>query len=163
MTSDDINGSIKQFIRDILMDDDNRAAFSDEISTTMSKIVENCRFDVIKFASDETYRTEQIEKYEGVKKQFNILEAVATSPHFNQMFSMVSINESILTEMSVRNALEDMVIEEYNWKRRMDGNTFKLGKTAIKSLQRRVDEVLRNEWIFGLKDLAIPVSKGQVY
>lgn len=143
--SGDVNGDIKQFISNVLMNEKGRASFNEELLSTMSAIVEACQFNVIRFASDENYRNEQIEKYEGVKKQFNILEAVATSPHFNQMFSMVSINESILTEMSVRNALEDMVIEEYDWKRRMDGNTFKLGKTTIKSLQRRVDEVLRNE------------------
>lgn len=145
------------------MDDVRIMEFNKVLSEKMSAITENCRFDVIKFASDENYRAEQIEKYEDVKKQFNILEAVATSPHFNQMFSMVSINEDILTEMSVRNALEGKVIEEYDWKRRMDGNTFKLGKTTIKSLQKRVDEVLRNEWIFGIENLAIPVLKGQVY
>ena len=65
---------------------------SDEIGRT--------QFDVYRFASDSDYRTECIEHYENCKVKFNILEAVATSPHFDKMFGMVSTNEDILTSLS---------------------------------------------------------------
>ena len=85
---------------------------SDEIGRT--------QFDVYRFASDSDYRTECIEHYENCKVKFNILEAVATSPHFDKMFGMVSTNEDILTSLSARNRLEGLVVDRYRQQARLE-------------------------------------------
>lgn len=85
---------------------------SDEIGRT--------QFDVYRFASDSDYRIECIEQYEDCKVKFNILEAVATSPHFDKMFGMVSTNEDILTSLSARNRLEGLVIDRYRQQARLE-------------------------------------------
>lgn len=85
---------------------------SDEIGHT--------QFDVYRFASDSNYRTKCIEQYEDCKVKFNILEAVATSPHFDKMFGMVSTNEDILTSLSARNRLESLVVDRYRQQARLE-------------------------------------------
>lgn len=85
---------------------------SDEVGRT--------QFDVYRFASDSDYRDKCIENYENCKIKFNILEAVATSPHFDKMFGMVSTNEDILTSLSARNRLEGLVIDRYRQQARLE-------------------------------------------
>ena len=86
----------------------------------IAKNIEHTQFDVYRFASDSDYRTECIERYENCKVKFNILEAVATSPHFDKMFGMVSTNEDILTSLSARNRLEGLVIDRYRQQARLE-------------------------------------------
>lgn len=82
--------------------------------------IRHTQFDVYRFASDSDYRTECIEHYENCKVKFNILEAVATSPHFDKMFGMVSTNEDILTSLSARNRLEGLVVDRYRQQARLE-------------------------------------------
>lgn len=146
----------------LLNDKNYRKRASEIVENEIRTLVQANHFDVYRFASDKTYQSEMIEKYDSHKKYFNILEAVAVSPHFNNMFNMVSVNEDILSTLSVRNKLESLVVNEYVIKHLARGNSNKVSNSVIRELQSRVDDVLRTQWIVeaGIK---IPIKKGQEY
>ena len=115
-----------------------------EVKQRLDAIISNSKFDIYAFASDELYKSRMIEKYESSKVQFNILEAVAESPHFSNMFKMVAVNKEVLTSLSTRNKLEGLVIDKYTERYRGIGGS-KLSTDTVYELQDRVDEVLRKE------------------
>ena len=105
---------------DVLSDADKKLEVQKKLTELIEKLITSTQFDVYRFASDSDYRTECIEQYEKCKVKFNILEAVATSPHFDKMFGMVSTNEDILTSLSARNRLEGLVVDRYSQQARLE-------------------------------------------
>ena len=83
-------------------------------------------FNFDRFVNDETYRAQMINAYDGVKKTFNILEALTRLPHFWEMLKTTSISRAAITKSSWRsNVMWDFAdkieadgtwMSEDNWK-----------------------------------------------
>ena len=97
--------------------------------------------DITKFAFDEDYRQQAIEKYEQVKHSFNILDAVSTVPHFLGYVQMLA---TALTEdqqsFKFRSA-KTLSLELSN----MIG--FRDETRIIKGVQNYVGDFLRKQWM----------------
>ena len=59
-------------------------------------------FDLFRFINDKVYQQEQIDKYENVKSCFNILDAIANSPHFSKMYKAFSVKEDLCNNFSFK-------------------------------------------------------------
>lgn len=76
---------------------------------------ENTTFNLYKFIDDINYQSQMINAYEKVKDNFNILEVIATVPHFKAMFNALGINNHILTTLSSKNKITEAIIRRlYN-------------------------------------------------
>lgn len=114
-------------------------------------------FSLLQFAADDAYRQEQIENYEKVKTTFNILDVIASVPHFKEMFNVLSIDNEVLNRLSVRNKLESIVIDNTAPER---GN--KLSPDEFRQVKNNVDDFLINSWI-KTKNLSFQVPIAQKY
>lgn len=126
-------------------------------------------FDLIKFIIDPEYKQEQIDKYEGYKTNFNILEVISEVPHFREMFNVLALNKQILNSLSTRNRLEDIVWNQIMHRSKGEGgvrtnkaNASKvLDKEEIRELKDQVDKHLINSWIIS-KGLSITIPADPV-
>lgn len=101
------------------------------------------RFDLIKFVTDPEYQIEYVSKYQKSKVNFNILEVLTSVPHFREMFKALALNKNILNTLSVRNKLEDAIIDEQSKK-----SIKPLTARNIKDTKNKVTNFLINSWIF---------------
>lgn len=127
------------------------------------KLIERCVYDITgkdedlidikKFAFDEDYRNQAIEKYESVKHTFNILDAVAKVPHF------MSYVEALAT------ALQEV---EQSFKFRSSRNMslelsrkikYKDESKIIKGVENYVGDFLRKQW-FLQNGIRVKIPKG---
>lgn len=115
------------------------------------------KFNLLKFAANEEYRLQQIDNYEKVKTTFNILDVIASVPHFKEMFNILSIDNEVLNRLSVRNQVESIVIDETTPKR---GN--KLSIEEFRQTRNNVDDFLIDSWI-KTKNLSFQVPINQKY
>lgn len=109
--------------------------------------------DINKFAFDEAYRQRAINAYEKVKHSFNILEAVATVPHFMGYVQALAIalrevSESFKFRSSRSMSLELSKRIEYN-----DENKI------IKGIENYVGDFLRKQWLLQ-NNIQIIIPKG---
>lgn len=115
------------------------------------------KFNLLKFAANEEYRLQQIDNYEKVKTTFNILDVIASVPHFKEMFNILSVDNEVLNRLSVRNQVESIVIDETTPKR---GN--KLSIEEFRQTRNNVDDFLIDSWI-KTKNLSFQVPINQKY
>ena len=97
--------------------------------------------DINKFAFDEAYRQRAINAYENVKHSFNILEAVATVPHFmgyvqTLAVALREVSESFKFRSSRRMSLELSKMIKYNDENRI-----------TKGIENFVGDFLRKQWL----------------
>ena len=97
--------------------------------------------DINKFAFDEAYRQRAINAYENVKHSFNILEAVATVPHFmgyvqTLAVALREVSESFKFRSSRSMSLELSKMIGYNDENRI-----------IKGIENYVGDFLRKQWL----------------
>lgn len=127
------------------------------IETFINDKFKNSSFSLLQFAADENYRREQVENYEKVKTTFNILDVIASVPHFKEMFNILSIDNEVLNRLSVRNRLESIVIDNSIPER---GN--KLSPNEFRQIKNNIDDFLINSWI-KTKNLSFQVPINQKY
>ena len=109
--------------------------------------------DINKFAFDEAYRQRAINAYEKVKHSFNILEAVATVPHFmgyvrTLAVALREVSESFKFRSSRSMSLELSKRIGYN-----DENKI------IKGIENYVGDFLRKQWLLQ-NNVQIIIPKG---
>lgn len=109
--------------------------------------------DINKFAFDEAYRQRAINAYEKVKHSFNILEAVATVPHFmgyvrTLAIALREVSESFKFRSSRNMSLELSDIIGYNDENRI-----------IKGIENYVGDFLRKQWLLH-NDIQMVIPKG---
>ena len=105
-------------------------------------------FNLLDFVLNEDYANEMDARYEENKVMFNILNTLKNSPHFNEMFKVIGLNETILTVLSKRNAIEKRV-----WNRAMHKyedigiKQAGLSKNEMSKLKQNIDDTLADTWI----------------
>lgn len=105
-------------------------------------------FNLLDFVLNEDYANEMDARYEENKIVFNILNTLKNSPHFNEMFKVIGLNETILTVLSKRNAIEKRV-----WNRAMHKyedigiKQAGLSKDEMSKLKQNIDDTLADTWI----------------
>lgn len=109
--------------------------------------------DINKFAFDEAYRQKAINAYENVKHSFNILEAVATVPHFmgyvqTLAVALREVSESFKFRSSRSMSLELSKMIGYNDENRI-----------IKGIENYVGDSLRKQWLLQ-NDVQMIIPKG---
>lgn len=109
--------------------------------------------DINKFAFDEAYRQRAINAYENVKHSFNILEAVATVPHFmgyvqTLAVALREVSESFKFRSSRNMSLELSKRIGYNDENRI-----------IKGIENYVGDFLRKQWLLQ-NNIQIIIPKG---
>lgn len=109
--------------------------------------------DINKFAFDEAYRQRAINAYENVKHSFNILEAVATVPHFmgyvrTLAVALREVSESFKFRSSRSMSLELSKRIGYNDENRI-----------IKGIENFVGDSLRKQWLLQ-NDVQMIIPKG---
>lgn len=109
--------------------------------------------DINKFAFDEAYRQRAINAYEKVKHSFNILEAVATVPHFmgyvqTLAVALREVSESFKFRSSRSMSLELSKRIGYNDENRI-----------IKGIENFVGDSLRKQWLLQ-NDVQMIIPKG---
>lgn len=109
--------------------------------------------DINKFAFDEAYRQRAINAYENVKHSFNILEAVATVPHFmgyvqTLAVALREVSESFKFRSSRSMSLELSKMIGYNDENRI-----------IKGIENYVGDSLRKQWLLQ-NDVQMIIPKG---
>ena len=109
--------------------------------------------DINKFAFDEAYRQKAINAYENVKHSFNILEAVATVPHFmgyvqTLVVALREVSESFKFRSSRSMSLELSKMIGYNDENRI-----------IKGIENYVGDSLRKQWLLQ-NDVQMIIPKG---
>lgn len=109
--------------------------------------------DINKFAFDEAYRQRAINAYENVKHSFNILEAVATVPHFmgyvqTLAVALREVSESFKFRSSRSMSLELSKRIGYNDENRI-----------IKGIENYVGDFLRKQWLLQ-NNVQIIIPKG---
>ena len=109
--------------------------------------------DINKFAFDEAYRQRAINAYENVKHSFNILEAVATVPHFmgyvqTLAVALREVSESFKFRSSRSMSLELSKMIGYNDENRI-----------IKGIENYVGDFLRKQWLLQ-NNVQIIIPKG---
>lgn len=109
--------------------------------------------DINKFAFDEAYRQRAINAYENVKHSFNILEAVATVPHFmgyvqTLAVALREVSESFKFRSSRNMSLELSKRIGYNDENRI-----------IKGIENYVGDFLRKQWLLQ-NNVQIIIPKG---
>ena len=99
----------------------------------------NDLIDLQRFAFDESYREEMIERYEKVKHSFNILDVVSKVPHFlgyvQTLATAVAEQRQSIKFRTVRSYI--YALDEYNI----------FEKDLTKGLSNYIDNELRNEWL----------------
>ena len=109
--------------------------------------------DINKFAFDEAYRQRAINAYENVKHSFNILEAVATVPHFmgyvqTLAVALREVSESFKFRSSRNMSLELSKRIGYNDENRI-----------IKGIENYIGDFLRKQWLLQ-NNVQIIIPKG---
>lgn len=109
--------------------------------------------DINKFAFDEAYRQRAINAYENVKHSFNILEAVATVPHFmgyvrTLAVALREVSESFKFRSSRSMSLKLSKRIGYNDENRI-----------IKGIENYVGDFLRKQWLLQ-NDVQMIIPKG---
>ena len=109
--------------------------------------------DINKFAFDEAYRQRAINAYENVKHSFNILEAVATVPHFmgyvqTLAVALREVSESFKFRSSRNMSLELSKRIGYNDENRI-----------IKCIENYIGDFLRKQWLLQ-NNVQIIIPKG---
>lgn len=114
-------------------------------------------FDLMKFINNPEYQLEMINKYERNKVNFNILDTIAKIPHFKAMFSTLSTNKEVLTRLSVRDHIQDIV---WNRAPRIKNDlldpTSGFSASEITQLNDLIDQHLRYSWILS-KNISINI------
>ena len=67
-------------------------------------------FDLFKFTGNEEYAQMMIQRYDGVKTLFNILDIIHESPHFSKMWEAYNVNMRSLNESTIKNELSENLI-----------------------------------------------------
>lgn len=120
---------------------------SDQLST----------FDLMTFLSDPYMQQVYINEYEKIKNTYNILRAITTVPHFNEMFKVLYLDNTSIKWLSVKNRLEEKIAD-----RVLTNITQQLNQSEYRELTKYVNDILIYNWIKTLdRDLIIPV--GQKY
>lgn len=106
-------------------------------------------FDLVKFVQDSEYAEQMDKMYEGVKVTFNILNTLRQSPHFNEMFKVLGLNNTILTSLSKRNLIERTVWNTAVHKSSKGKAVIqtKLNSTERITLKNLIDDTLADTWI----------------
>ena len=112
------------------------------------------RFSLLKFIEDRNYADDWINKYEKVKRHFNILDVIDKVPHFREMFKVLDINTKILNTLSTRNHLENIILNSTipNGDPRR-----KLSTDDIRKIKSAIDDHIINSWLID-KDLVISIA-----
>lgn len=112
------------------------------------------RFSLLKFIEDRNYADNWINRYEGVKRHFNILDVIDKVPHFREMFKVLDINTRILNTLSTRNHLESIILNSTvpNGDPRR-----KLSADDIRKIKSAIDDHIINSWLID-KDLVISIA-----
>ena len=112
------------------------------------------RFSLLKFIEDRNYADDWINRYEGVKRHFNILDVIDKVPHFREMFKVLDINTRILNTLSTRNHLESIILNSTvpNGDPRR-----KLSTDDIRKIKSAIDDHIINSWLIN-KDLVISIA-----
>lgn len=109
--------------------------------------------DLVKFAFDEDYREECINKYDNIKHTFNILDAVATVPHYLGYIQMLAIDlqakQSTFKFRSVKNLTLKL-------SKLLD---FKDESRIMKGVQNYIGDYLRKSWMKE-KGIQFTIPKG---
>ena len=133
------------------------------------------KFNLQKFISDDSYRERMTKRYDQYKINFNILDAISNIPHFSQMFSALSVNRTILDELSVRNKLVNQLLDnsypfyvtekinretgEKEQKKNINING-KLNHAQIQEVKDAVDSALIQKWIYD-KNIVVTLEGGK--
>ena len=92
---------------------------NDYVNTVFKENEMDQTFDFGQFVSDEDYKNNMIDLYEGVKKTFNILEALTKLPHFWEMLKTTNISKQAIKQSSWRSNtmwnLADNIESEGAW------------------------------------------------
>ena len=105
-----------------------------------------------KFVFDEQYRKQCIDKYEEYKHTFNILDVVATIPHFMGYLQTLAISDAeVETSFKFRSIkqLSLPLSKKYN-KKEAD---------VIKGLQNFIGDYLRRQWMLSRDDTIVVIPK----
>ena len=86
--------SIENFVNDKLRTDETKAE----------------PFDLFKFTGNEEYAQMMIQRYNGVKTLFNILDIIHESPHFSKMWEAYNVNMKSLNESTIKNELSENLV-----------------------------------------------------
>lgn len=106
-----------------------------------------------KFVFDEQYRTECINKYEKYKHTFNILDVVATIPHFMGYLQTLAIAaEEAKSSFKFRSIKQLSLYFKTKYKINNEAN-------IIKGIQNFVGDYLRRQWMLS-SNLTIIIPKG---
>lgn len=113
-------------------------------------------FNLIRFIKDNEYAESMINKYEENKRIFNILRVIKSVPHFSQMFNALAVNKDILNILSVRNATEDIILNQlwHNYESKPNV-TKKLSSKEVTSIKNRINRMFIDSWILS-KNISIP-------
>ena len=90
--------SIENFVNDKLRTDETKAE----------------PFDLFKFTGNEEYAQMMIQRYNGVKTLFNILDIIHESPHFSKMWEAYNVNMKSLNESTIKNELSVVITSSFD-------------------------------------------------
>lgn len=109
--------------------------------------------DINKFAFDEAYRQRAINAYEKVKHSFNILEAVATVPHFMGYVQTLAVALREVSESFKFRSSRNMSLELSTMINYKDENKI------IRGIENYVGDSLRKQWLLQ-NDVQMIIPKG---
>ena len=132
-------------------------------------------FDYLRFLSDENYRNECANN-PNFQFKYNPLKVLVESPHFNAMATTMVTANDILTTLSVRNKLRELVYKQAEKNISFSASDFNTGETyteyfsigpassedAFRFLDSKIDEYLINKFISGLR-IEFVLDKGQSF
>lgn len=110
-----------------------------------------------KFVFDEQYRKQCIDKYEEYKHTFNILDVVATVPHFMGYLQTLAISDAEVETSFKFRSIKQLSLDlskKYNIKKEAD---------IIKGLQNFVGDYLRRQWMLSRDKIVVIPKRNKAF
>ena len=118
-------------------------------------------FDFLRFIRDADYRESQIKQYDKVKNTFNVLDVIAKSPHFMEMYDTATLNREIITDNSAAARLTrtlatrifDIIYNEDGSDKVNRGLLYNLSKQEYSKLSKYVDDLITYHFLINTGEI----------
>lgn len=117
-------------------------------------------FDLFRFIEDKYYRNQAINDYEQVKSSYNILDILASSPHFTKMYEAFATKEKLNNTYSFKYRNYMKCAKALKDNRVIQGN---LSTKDGRTIKRFLDEVVMNDFCKGVDFNYLFEEKGLLY
>lgn len=110
------------------------------------------KFNINEFLVNRDYQNQMVSEYEKIKTTYNILDIITFVPHFDKMFRLLHINESIVSWFSARNNLENQLTSKI-----VINPNKKINNVEFREVSKFANDIIITNWIGNLnKSIIVP-------